>query len=132
MHLCRRGDIGFPEAVIGAAAVCIVLSSFILFAYGAAGQTDSPVSPDWSFMNGSHIDHGVVVIDESSLESFAYRADVSGVSVETDAFGAIGIDTGEWSYGQFSGDKSVFVRLIDLPSDDGRTVPLAFRVIVWS
>ena len=132
MHLCRRGDIGFPEAVIGAAAVCVVLSSFVLMAYGTVGQEDPSVSPDWSFLRGAYIDHGAIVIDEEPLESFSYTAGINGLSVETDAHGVVGIDDCNWSYGEQSGNRSVSVKVKDLESDDGRTIPVTFRVNIWS
>ena len=133
MESDHRGDIGFPEAVIGTVAVCIVLSSFIVFAYGAVGQEDlavssfdiQPIVRQLAFVSGSY------TIDTEFIATELYSGDISGVTVSLTAPGVDGVPPSEWSFGETSGDHSVTRRLVDVMSDDGRRIPTLVTVGVY-
>ena len=133
MHSLRRGDIGFPEAVVGAGAVCIVLASFMAFAYGFVGS-DGADGPDfdWSRMRDAVIEGGEYSLDiEGYLASVCDGVHVRGISLDAYPGGVSGISPGHWEYGTCDGECTRSVRICIVPSDDGRRIPTTFTAVMW-
>ena len=129
----RRGDIGFPEAVMGASAVCVVLVCFIAFAYGSFSETESEVHQYSLSALPDHIslESGSYILDESFVYGKMSSLDVSGVSIIADPSGMSTITPAFWSIGDGSGDCTQWRYVADIDSDDGRRVPTVLTVKVF-
>jgi len=134
MESDHRGDIGFPEAVVGTAAVCIVLMSFLVFCYGTVGDPDvHPPSPNahelmprgMSYVSGSY------TIDEELIADRVLSADITGLVIRADPSGIDGVNPSGWTFGDAEGNPSVSRRLVDVDSDDGRRIPTVVTVWVY-
>ena len=134
MESDHRGDIGFPEAVVGTAAVCIVLMSFLVFCYGTVGdadvhlpssQTHELMPRDMSYVTGSY------TIDEDSVAERVLAADLTGLIIQADPSGIDGVNPSRWTFGEAEGNPSVSRKLIDVDSDDGRRIPTVVTLWVY-
>ncbi len=135
MESDRRGDIGFPEAVMGAAAVCVVLICFLAFAYGllAAGESDGLSTHDINTLSDSlSLQSGSYTLDGSRLEDRVSALDLAGVSVTAEASGIDSIPPCSWDSGEVSGEYSLRRSLVNVDSDDGKRIPTIVTVKVFA
>ena len=128
----RRGDIGFPEAMLGTATVCIVLTVFLAYAVTVM-WTDSAEQADigWERFRNVGITDGEYSAG-TIPEDLVAELSCSGVKMSFVPQDVPGICSLYIQCGKCRGDKEVHDRLISVESDDGRTIPTVLEVIVYT
>ncbi len=127
----KRGDIGFPEAMVGTATVCIVLTMFL--AYAVTMTSADPVEDTdvgWERFRGVEITGGTYRADGLASDILSDLS-CSGVELVFGPQGVHGVAGKITDCGRCAGDKEVHRRLISVESDDGRTVPTLVEVLVF-
>ncbi len=127
----RRGDIGFPEAMLGTATVCIVLTVFLAYAVTVM-WTDSADEAEigWERFRDVGITDGEYsagTIPEDLLAELS----CSGVQVSFISRNVPGICSLDIQCGECMGDREFHNRLISVESDDGRTIPTVLEVVIY-
>lgn len=124
-----KGGIGFMEAMVSAASVCIVLTCFTAFLATALAEEHSETPEfDWnaaysvSLANGEYDGSAIA----ESAEEQAVRGGWNGVAVT-----CTGPVSSTWEYGNREGDSVRDTVVRSVPSDDGRSVPTVFEAVIW-
>lgn len=132
MGLGNRGDIGFPEAMVATAAVCIIAVAFLSFAASATGNGDTAErSMDWDWIGNVAIEDGAYIISYDSVRRIASEAGADGARLTLDPMGANGIEVLCMESGSLSGDSVGYRAVFNIRSDDGRVVPTLFAAEVF-
>jgi len=133
MILDRKGDIGFPEAMVGTATVCIVLTIFLSHAVTVMSADSGDGAPvAWDRLSSLSIESGEYAVDADIAEDFRADLSCSGIRITLDPNGVSGISPWSAECGDLTGDCRVHARLINAESDDGRSVPTVAEVTVFS
>ena len=133
MKLNRKGEIGFPEAIMAAMIVTLVLTMYLgLFAFNAAEDSGGPeVHIDHRIFGDLTLENGEIAGDiEMRLVSEMERHSLRGISVTCEVPGGLGyadrnIVIGDMD-GLISGERFVYL----LGASDGRIVPAVIEVAV--
>lgn len=127
-----KGYIGFSEAMLGTAAVCIVIIAFVAFAVPAMtghGQHEDAVLPD---TDGMSVTAGKYVWDHTApMEEVCQRHGYAGMRVCASTCSAIGAEDAEWTVGDTGGTGTAHHLIINVPSDYGGRVPTEITVVVY-
>lgn len=133
MKLNRRGDIGFPEAMMAVMIVTIVLTAYLAaFATGVVDRTENAPAFDRRVTEDARVSEGRIVLGtEGRMESFVDKADCNGLTVRCTVPGHKTIEpldaVAGTADGKVSGER--YTQL--LRSDDGRVYSAVFEVGVW-
>jgi len=133
MKLNGKGVIGFPEAIMAAMIVTLVLTLYLgLFAFNAVEDSGGPeVHIDHRVFGDLTLENGEIVGDiEIRLITEMERHGLRGVSVICEIPGELGfpdrnIVVGDMN-GMISGERFVYM----LGASDGRIVPAVIEVAV--
>jgi hypothetical protein len=132
MKINRKGDLGFPEAIMSVMVVTLVLTAYIgMFALdNARSDTHAPDS-DRNIVNGITIVDRTVSGDiVQELTAFIEKNGYRGMMVRCIVPGnlaEVGIEFAAGNMdGQVTGER--FIRSI--PSDDHRLIPVVFEVAI--
>ncbi|MCL2509811.1 MAG: hypothetical protein FWF07_01880 [Methanomassiliicoccaceae archaeon] len=133
MKLNRKGEIGFPEAIMAAMIVTLVLTMYLgLFAFNAAEDSGGPeVHIDHRIFKDLTLENGEIAGDiELRLAEEMERHGFRGVSVICEIPGDLGFPDRNIVIGNMdgliSGERFVFL----LGASDGRIVPAVIEVAV--
>jgi hypothetical protein len=133
MRLNKRGDLGFPEAIMAAMIVTLALTMYIgYFALNTVGNESGPeVRVDHRIFENLSLRDGEVVGDiEIQLISEAERHGYRGISFTCEVPGGLGIKGKSLCIGNMDGKIDSERFLLQLKSSDGRVVPAVIEVVV--
>ena len=131
MRLDKRGDLGFPEAMMAVMIVTLVLSMYIgIFVLNVANEETSDTQVDKDIVKGLTIRDGriegditmkmVAVSEIEGYRGIVLRCIVPGGLAENE----------EFSVGNMDGHITSERFLRNLPSDDGKNIPVIFEVAI--
>ncbi|MCL1978878.1 MAG: hypothetical protein FWG60_01795 [Methanomassiliicoccaceae archaeon] len=133
MRFDRRGDLGFPEAIMAAMIVTLSLTLYLgLFALSTVDDGgDTAVRVDHRIFNGLSLEDGEIVGDiEMRLISEAERHGFKGIIVICEVPGGLGFEDRRISVGSADGNISSDRFILPLRSSDGRTIPTVIEVAI--
>ena len=133
MRLNRKGELGFPEAIMAAMIVTLVLTLYLgLFALNAAEEGGgSDVHIDHRVFGGLSLEDGEIAGDiELRLVSEMERHGLKGISFVCEVPGELGFADRSLVVGNMNGSISSERFIFLLGSADGRTVPAVIEVVV--
>lgn len=126
MKFNRKGDIGFPEAIMAVMIVTLVLSIYVgVFAFTSANDPEDDPVVDRDLTDGLIIENQKITGNmtekiTASCERNGYR----GIMIRCHAPGDLNIEPLEYQIGTMDGDVSGERFLKTIPSDDGRAIPV--------
>lgn len=127
-----KGYIGFSEAMLGTAAVCIVILAFAAFCVPAMtghGDRADTVLPD---TGGMSVIAGVYTWDgEAPMEQACQLRGCSGMTVKASPCSPAGAGDMEWSVGDTDGPGTAHRLIVNVPSDYGGRIPTEITVVVF-
>lgn len=133
MRFNKRGDLGFPEAIMAAMIVTLALTAYLgLFALNTVNNEGEPdVQIDHRIFGGLTLADGQVVGDIticliSEMERHGFR----GISFKCEVPGELGFKGMSTSIGDMDGKVISERFLCQLRSSDGRIVPAVMEVAV--
>lgn len=131
MHMSKRGDIGFPEAMMAVMVACIVISAYLGAVVLSSDQTgDVPVF-DRSVTDAVRIEGGRATGDlEKPIVTMMERNGYRGVSVLCSIPGTDAGCDSEFTVGMMDGSISYDRFMRSVYSDDGQVLPVVFRVTI--
>ncbi|MDR3206020.1 MAG: hypothetical protein LBT41_02840 [Candidatus Methanoplasma sp.] len=130
MISCRKGGLGFPEAMMAAMAVILVLTAYIGF-FAAERGVEAEPEFDRGLAAGVTIEDGELSGDlDNDLAAFMERHGYRGVMLRCRAPG--GMASGILEFGAGSMEGIIFGErfLKAVESDDGRTVTVLFEAAI--
>ena len=133
MRFNRKGELGFPEAIMAAMIVTLVLTLYIgLFALNAADDGGGPdVHIDHRILGDLTLEDGEITGDiEARLVSEMDRHSYRGVSVICEVPGDLGFADRHIKIGSMDGKISSERFVFLMVSTDGRTIPAIAEVAV--
>lgn len=133
MRFDRRGDLGFPEAIMAVMVVSLSLTAYIgvMAITIADDQDDADVRIDKRLFNGFTIEEDRIKGDiEESMIATMERHGYNGITIKCNVPGTQLIDAFSLTVGQMEGDIFSERHLISIKCDDGRTVSAIAEVIV--
>jgi hypothetical protein len=132
MRLNRKGSLGFPEAIMAAMIVTLVLTMYMgLLAVNVSNEEDPHIDVDHRIFENLVIENGEVVGDiENSLISEAERHGYRGISFTCEVPGDLGIGDMHILIGSMDGNINSERFILPLRSSDGRIVPTVMEVAV--
>ncbi|MCL2148937.1 MAG: hypothetical protein FWH47_06335 [Methanomassiliicoccaceae archaeon] len=133
MRFNKRGELGFPEAIMAVMIVTLSLSAYLgLFALNAANSGGGPdVHIDHRIFDTLVVSRGEVTGDiEMMLVSEAERHGYRGVSVICEVPGGLGVKGMSVRIGDMDGSIGSERFLCQLRSADGRALPAVIEVAV--
>jgi len=133
MKFNNKGSLGFPEAIMAAMIVTLVLTMYMgLFVLNAANEKSDPeVNIDHRVFEGLILEDGKITGDiEQQLISESERHGYKGVSFTCEVPGEFGFEARHISVGEMTGKISSERFVMPLRSSDGRTVPTVMEVAV--
>ena len=133
MKLDRRGDLGFPEAIMAAMIVTLSLTLYLgLFALSTIDDNSDPaVRVDHRIFNGLSLEDGEIVGDiEMRLISEAERHGFKGITVICEVPGELGFRDRRTSVGSMEGNINSERFVFQMMSCDGRAIPAVIEVAV--
>ncbi|MDR2698445.1 MAG: hypothetical protein LBB30_02040 [Candidatus Methanoplasma sp.] len=133
MKLDRRGDLGFPEAIMAAMIVTLSLTMYMgLFVLSSANDGGGPeVRVDHRIFGGLTLEDGEIVGDiEMRLITEAERHGFRGITIICEVPGDLGFEGRRIAVGSTDGSISSERFLLSLKGTDGRTVPAVIEVAV--
>jgi len=133
MRLNKRGDIGFPEAIMAAMIVTLALTAYFgFFALNAVNNESGPeVRVDHRIFDNLTIRDGEIIGDiEMQLISETERHGYKGISFTCEVPGGLGIKGKSLCIGSMDGKVDSERFLMQLRSSDGRIVPAVIEVVV--
>lgn len=133
MRLNRRGDIGFPEAMMAVMIVTVVLMAYLgVFAAGAADRTDAAPEFDRRITAGARIASGELILDaEDRMAGFIEKNGCRGLTVRCSIPGNSWVETAEFFSGTLDGRISGEKYTQSIKSDEGRIFTAVFEVGIW-
>jgi hypothetical protein len=133
MRLNKRGDLGFPEAIMAAMIVTLALTMFFgFFALNAVNDDSGPeVHFDHRIFDNLNVREGEVAGDiEGHLISEMERHGYRGMSMTCEVPGGLGIKGKTVRVGNLDGKIESERFLLQLNSTDGRIIPAVIEVVV--
>ncbi|MCL2032596.1 MAG: hypothetical protein FWG96_04955 [Methanomassiliicoccaceae archaeon] len=133
MRFNKRGELGFPEAMMAVMIVTLSLTAYLgLFALNAANnESGAAVHVDHRIFDNLVLNNGEVAGDiEMQLVSEAERHGYRGISVICEVPGGLGFKGMSVRIGDMDGMISSERFLFQLRSADGRIVPAVIEVAV--
>ncbi|MDR0309723.1 MAG: hypothetical protein LBH88_03075 [Candidatus Methanoplasma sp.] len=135
MKFNRRGDLGFPEAIMAAMIVTLSLTAYMgLFALNIADDGNiSVTSIDHRTFSCLSLADGEIAGDiESRLVSEMERRGLNGISFICEVPGGFGYSSRSVTVGNMDGRIDCERFLFTLKSQDGRIIPAVMEVAVCS
>lgn len=133
MRLDKRGDLGFPEAIMAVMIITLSLTAFMgVVAFDLVNNDDDrSIELDPKIFERLSLDAGTVVGDlNDELNSMVDRHGYKGISVTCKIPGELGFESAVFSVGDLAGDP-VFDRfLCSMNSSDGRVLPAVIEVMI--
>jgi hypothetical protein len=133
MRFDKKGELGFPEAIMAAMIVTIVLTMYMgLFVLNAADDNEGPdVNVDHRIFNEMTLENGEITGDiETPLISEMERHGFRGISFLCEIPGEFGFESKRVIVGNMDGKISSERFLLTLGSSDGRMLPAVVEVAV--
>jgi len=133
MKLNRRGDLGFPEAIMAAMIVTLSLTLYMgLFALNAADGGGGPeVRVDHRIFGGLTLEDGEIAGDiEMRLITEMERHGFRGITVICSVPGDLGFKDRRIAVGSMDGKIGSERFLFSMKGADGRIVPVVIEVAV--
>lgn len=133
MKLDRRGDIGFPEAMMAVMIVTIVLTAYLAaFATGVVVTEKDAPDFDRHITCDAHIKGDKIILDvEDGMERFLARENCNGLTLRCSIPGHPSISMLDTSAGTTDGKVSGERYTQTIRSDDGRVYSAVFEVGIW-
>jgi len=133
MRFDKRGDMGFPEAIMAAMIVTLSLTLYLgLFALTSINEDSDPaVRVDHRIFSGLSLEDGEIVGDiEIRLISEAERHGFKGITVICEVPGELGFKDRRISVGSMEGNINSERFVFQMMSCDGRAIPAVIEVAV--
>jgi len=133
MKLNRKGELGFPEAIMAAMIVTLVLTMYMgLFALNAANDGGGQdVHINHRIFGDLTLENGEISGDiEMRLVSEMERHGFKGISFICEVPGELGFADKNLVVGNMNGSLSSERFIFLLGSADGRTVPAVIEVVI--
>jgi hypothetical protein len=133
MKLNKRGSLGFPEAIMAAMIVTLVLTMYMgMFCLNAAEQNSDPeVNIDHRIFEVLVLEDKKITGDiEHQLRSESERHGYRGISFTCEVPGEFGFEDRHDLIGDMDGNISSDRFPFSLRSADGRTIPVIIEVAV--
>jgi hypothetical protein len=132
MKMNRKGDLGFPEAIMAVMVVTLVLTVYIgLFALDSSRTDATDVDMDRELVDGIIIEDGKVCGDITpELTAFVEKNGYRGILVRCIVPGNIVEGGLEFTVGDMDGTMIGEKFLRTIPSGDGRHIPVIFEVAI--
>ena len=133
MKLNKKGSLGFPEAIMAAMIVTLVLTMYMgLFVINAVNENNDPdVKVDHRIFEVLSLEDGKITGDiEHELISEAERHGYRGISFTCKVPGELGFEDRHDLIGKMDGRIGSERFILPLMLSDGRTVPVVIEVAV--